>query len=302
MAGGVFLTGVSLALAAAAMPARAASRQAADCALHPAMAAPAAAAAAVKAKAAPGDKVLYLTFDDGPSPRYTPLILDVLKREHVRATFFVLGERSTWYPWLVRRERAEGHEIGNHGYVHRLITEEPEAQMVADVRRADAAIRRASGILPLYFRPPGGAVTPQARRVLNRLGHPIALWSVDSQDWRPGTSTMAIVRAVMRDARPGAVVLFHDGVSNSRRTAEALPVIIRHLRARGYRFDVLPIHLHVGVVRSFPCAASPARLGQLVRPAARGRDADAEASGTSAGTPAKSKAPPIPAAPQAWSE
>ena len=129
-------------------------------------------------------KVLYFTFDDGPSERYTPKILDILRREHVPATFFVLGFRSEQFPHLVRRMTAEGHEIGNHGFYHERIIGKPDEWVRKDVLRADQVIRKASGVNPVLYRPPGGMIDLHEILMLHREGHPVILWTLDSNDWK----------------------------------------------------------------------------------------------------------------------
>ncbi len=198
--------------------------------------------AATAPKAATSNKVVYLTFDDGPNPLWTPYVLDILRRERVQATFFVLGFRAQKYPWLVRRIHREGHEIGNHGYYHTYIVHQNQRWVEAQVRRADAAIEAACGVRPMYFRPPGGILNASNVRAVRKLGHPIAMWTVDTNDWR-ATKAGPIVRVVERDARPGSIILMHDGIdTSSRYTVQALPEVIRYLKQRGYTFAVLPEH------------------------------------------------------------
>lgn len=185
------------------------------------------------------EKVLYFTFDDGPSQRYTPMLLDVLRTYHVEGTFFLLGNRCAESPWIVRRIRLEGHEIGSHGYDHQYILHKSQADIRDEVTRADLAIYNACGTRPIYYRPPGGLLDREERVTIHRLGHPIAMWTVDSQDWRT-PSAEAIVRNVEAAAQPGSIILFHDGVSNSRYTIQALPTLIRFYRSQGYDFRTLP--------------------------------------------------------------
>lgn len=181
---------------------------------------------------------VYLTFDDGPSERYTPAILDILKREHVHATFFVLGQRVEQFPRISKRVILEGHEIGNHGFGHDFLREKEPTFVLSDVNRADSAIASVTGQRPRYYRPPGGIISPMERSSIQQMGHPIALWSVDSQDWMTA-SKEKIVAKVMSEVRPGSIILMHDGVSNSKYTAQALPIIIHRLRAQGYQFRTL---------------------------------------------------------------
>jgi peptidoglycan-N-acetylglucosamine deacetylase len=186
------------------------------------------------------DKVVYFTFDDGPSATYTPKVLDVLHREHVHATFFLVGSRCQESPMLVQRIRAEGHEVGNHGYFHHDLRRVPIRVMAQEVEKTDVVIMKACGSKPVYFRPPGGLMNPSGYGEIHRLGHRMVLWTVDSVDHKAQTST-EIVQNVVRTARPGAVILFHDGITPSKYTAEALPKLIHYFRDKGYTFDVLPV-------------------------------------------------------------
>lgn len=185
-------------------------------------------------------KAVYFTFDDGPSQRYTPQILDILKREHVKATFFVVGYRCDDFPGLVRRIRKEGHEIGNHGYTHQYFVTSVEPFFRSDVLKADASIFHACGLKPVYYRPPGGIFNHDEQLMLKSMGHRLALWSVDSRDWSTNNKE-TIVRNVESKVHPGSVVLFHDGVSNSRYTVEALPILIHHYKQLGYQFRTLDL-------------------------------------------------------------
>ncbi|MCL6632040.1 MAG: polysaccharide deacetylase family protein [Alicyclobacillus herbarius] len=192
--------------------------------------------------ATPTKKVVYLTFDDGPNPLWTPQVLSILAREHVHATFFVLGFRAQKYPWLVRRMHREGHEIGNHGYYHTFIVDQNQRWVEAQVRRADQAIQAACGVRPMYFRPPGGILNPHNVEAVRKLGHPIAMWTVDTNDWR-ATRANSILQVVERDTRPGSIILMHDGIdTSSRYTVQALPQVIHYLKQSGYTFAVLPEH------------------------------------------------------------
>lgn len=183
--------------------------------------------------------VVYLTFDDGPSLLYTPQILAVLRREGVHATFFVLGSRVTAFPRITKRIAADGNEIGNHGFQHDYPSRKDAAWLVSDIRKTDGAIRQIIGARPVYYRPPGGMITPVEIATIQSLGHPLALWTVDARDW-DATTPQQITEEVLKHARPGSIILMHDGVSQSRFTAVALPTIIHQLRRRGYQFATLP--------------------------------------------------------------
>ncbi len=184
-------------------------------------------------------QVVYLTFDDGPSKMYTPRILDILHQEHVQATFFVLGFRAQAFPATMRRIRREGHEIGNHGFYHTFLTHKSKSWIQMDVTKADEAITSACGVRPLYYRPPGGILSRKDWNILRSMGHPIAMWSLDTEDWKAQNAD-TIIQSVKNNIHPGSIILMHDGVSGSRYTVIALPIIIRFLKSAGYSFKTLP--------------------------------------------------------------
>ncbi|WP_433229418.1 polysaccharide deacetylase family protein [Actinomadura formosensis] len=173
-----------------------------------------------------------LTFDDGPDV-YTPQILEVLRAYNVRATFFMMGEKATAHPDLVRAVVAGGHLAQNHSWDHPHMTDLDPAAVRRQLADTNAAITRAGAPRPTQFRPPfgdtDGIVDGQARA----LGLRVVRWSVDTTDWR-GRRPADIAATVLDQAVPGSVVLMHDGVANSATTIEALPTIISGLRARGF--------------------------------------------------------------------
>lgn len=185
------------------------------------------------------EKVLYLTFDDGPGAIYTPQVLDVLEQEHVQATFFVLGYRCIEFPGLIHRIQHDHDEIGNHGYDHRDLSKQPATVLQREVKKADDAIFKVSGEKPLYYRPAYGGVKREELPTIRDMGHSVMFWTVDSLDWQ-AHSASDIVRNVEKNAKPGSIILFHDGINNSRLTIQALPTIISHYRAQGYEFQTLP--------------------------------------------------------------
>jgi peptidoglycan/xylan/chitin deacetylase (PgdA/CDA1 family) len=191
----------------------------------------------------PGDLV-SITFDDGPNPRATPLILDVLRRERVHATFFVLGRHAERWPELVRRMADEGHQLGNHGYWHRKLHCRTPAYVRDDLTRGTEEIERASGVRPRHFRAPHGFRNPWVTPIARSLGQQTVGWSLGVWDSaRPGADE--IVRRALDGLRAGSILLLHDGDGydadgDRMQTAEALPHIIDGLRERGFRFTTLP--------------------------------------------------------------
>jgi len=188
-------------------------------------------------------KLVALTFDDGPYGTSTKQILDILKAKNVHATFFVLGMNVAKYPDEVRREIADGHLVGNHGYNHlQTYPTMSSSTFALDLLRTEEAIVSSTGAHPTWYRPPYGALSATMRQVLHDQGFRIALWNVDPEDWNyEKSSSTAIIRNVESHVRPDAIILMHDGrdthINYPRdNTIRALPIIIDDLRARGYEF------------------------------------------------------------------
>lgn len=185
-------------------------------------------------------KTVALTFDDGPDKTYTPAVLDILSKKGVKATFFLIGERIKEEPEMVKRIVRDGHLIGNHTYSHpRLLKEGPGLR--DELSRTESALKPFGVTTNTLFRPPYGAANPSLVVEASNLGYRLALWSVDSLDWR-GLSSAEVVRNIVNFVTPGAVILQHSaggpGEDLSGSVA-ALPGIIDNLQAKGYRFVTL---------------------------------------------------------------
>lgn len=180
-------------------------------------------------------KQVALTFDDGPHPTITPLVLDELRARGVKATFFVIGDRVKAYPWVLRQVVAEGHEIGNHTYSHRLLTAMSTDLIRREVGETQEAIRNAIGYETRLFRPPYGAFRPSANAVFREYGLNVIRWSVDPRDWR-NRDAVLISNHVTHQSKNGAIILCHD---IHRATLQALPTILDTLIAEGYEFKTV---------------------------------------------------------------
>jgi peptidoglycan/xylan/chitin deacetylase (PgdA/CDA1 family) len=189
------------------------------------------------------DRAVALTFDDGPNPDATPLVLDALRARGVKATFFVLGRHAERWPDLVKRVADEGHVIGNHGYYHRKLHFKSPAYVRHDLTRGTESIENASGVHPALFRAPHGFRAPWVTSIAASLGQRTVGWSLGVWDSdRPGVD--AIADATVGGTRPGSILLLHDGDGYDPRgdrlqTAQAVPLILDRLLHQGYRFDVI---------------------------------------------------------------
>jgi peptidoglycan/xylan/chitin deacetylase (PgdA/CDA1 family) len=183
----------------------------------------------------PGDKVVALTFDDGPDPIYTPRVLDVLGHYQVTATFFMIGWEAAADPNLVERINATGDGVANHTWSHVDLTRLNPAGLAKQVDQTDNLLASLTGRRISCIRPPQGHYNPTLLSRLAGRGLTTVLWSVDTRDWtRPGTTR--IVRSALTDLSPGAIILLHDGGGDRSETVQALPSIIEGIRAAGYRF------------------------------------------------------------------
>ena len=180
-------------------------------------------------------RLLAITFDDGPDPRWTPQVLDVLARHQVRATFFLIGERAQAYPRIAERITRAGHAVGNHTmhHPHRFATL-PPSRVHQEIRQGQDAIAQATGAAPRLFRAPAGNWSTNILRQVEDAGLRAVDWSVDPKDWRSPPPSR-IVRALLR-SRGGDVMLCHDGGGDRSATVRAVDVALGILRDRGAEF------------------------------------------------------------------
>ena len=182
-----------------------------------------------------GPKAIALTIDDGPSPIYTPQVLQILEKYHVRASFSMIGENVTYYPEMAREVADAGHLIVNHTWNHANLTLLSAAQARTEIARAADAIHTAVGKTPTLFRAPYGAWSRATLEYCAREHLTPLDWSVDPRDWaRPGVR--AIVANIMANTRTGSIILEHDGGGNRSETVAALKVVIPRLLDEGYHF------------------------------------------------------------------
>ncbi len=190
------------------------------------------------------ENVVALTFDDGPNPDATPMILDALREKDVKATFFILGRHAERWPDIVLRIAHEGHQIGNHGYFHRKLHFKRPFYVRQDIKLGKRAIERAGAPAPTWFRAPHGFRNPWVNSIADSMGERVAGWSLGVWDTdRPGVQE--IVKRTVDGSKPGSIILLHDGdgynpEGDRLQTAAAVPLIIDGLKSKGYRFETLP--------------------------------------------------------------
>ena len=182
-----------------------------------------------------GAKRIALTFDDGPHPRYTPEILDILAEFGVKATFFAVGSNASYYPHLILREEQEGHEIANHTYHHYHTNKTSAAALQRDIEACAELLLRQTGRRPTLFRPPEGVFNEEMKAFCAANGYTIVMWSIDTRDWAH-TPINEMVKNVKEHARDGAIILMHDFIGKNSPTPAALRQIIPMLQELGFEF------------------------------------------------------------------
>ena len=179
-----------------------------------------------------GDKLVALTFDDGPHPKYTSLILDVLKKHNARATFFIVGERAENLPELVARASKEGHSIGNHAYDHTEFTCQSDRGIISQINRTNKVIESITGESPMLLRPPLGARNKHIDELIKSQNMYNILWNVDPVDW-DSKAAQLIHNKVVQNIESGDIIVMHDFYPN---TVTATDMILSTLHERGYCF------------------------------------------------------------------
>ncbi|GAB3793432.1 polysaccharide deacetylase family protein [Virgibacillus kimchii] len=184
-----------------------------------------------------------LTFDDGPDPRFTPQILELLAEHDIQATFFVTGARAEAYPELLQQMVDEGHIVGNHTYGHPNLVEATEMDILeTEVLRTEEIINSVIGYRPKLFRAPYGFLYDELLVKLGEMDYTVTGWSVDSLDWREDPPE-DIAYNVISNIHPGAIILMHDGADETgdrTNTIEALRQIIPYLKEQGLNFETVP--------------------------------------------------------------
>jgi peptidoglycan/xylan/chitin deacetylase (PgdA/CDA1 family) len=181
------------------------------------------------------EKIIALTFDDGPHKKYTPEILDILAKYQAKSTFFIVGENAEKNSEVIQRMYEDGHELAIHTYTHPLRTTVPN--LLKEIKQTHDTIYGITGYTPTLFRPVEGQYTDGMIEAVAKEGYKVVMWSwhQDTMDWKsPGVNK--IVNTVLKGAKEGNIVLFHDGGGDRGQTVKALEKILPELEKQGYKF------------------------------------------------------------------
>lgn len=178
---------------------------------------------------------IALTFDDGPHPYYTPIILDILEEYGVNATFFTVGENIEYYPVTAERLLTSGHEIENHTFSHARIGKMCYDDIYREIEQCEDAVSATSERKTKFLRPPQGQMSEVVKQVIRDLDYRIVLWDVDTRDWAH-TPPKEIADNVLSVVTAGDIILMHDFIGHNSPTPEALRILIPELLDRGYNF------------------------------------------------------------------
>ena len=178
---------------------------------------------------------IALSFDDGPHPRLTPVILKILEEYGIKATFFMVGENVGYYPAAARAVVEAGHEIGNHTFSHRKFGRLEEEELRREILSCEEAIASVSDSPVRFIRPPEGQMSDTMRRVIGASDYRVILWDVDTRDWAH-TPPAEITRHILDTVQAGDIILMHDFIGYNSPTPEALRAVIPALLERGFHF------------------------------------------------------------------
>ncbi|GFH99237.1 peptidoglycan-N-acetylglucosamine deacetylase [Bacteroidaceae bacterium] len=187
-------------------------------------------------------KRVVLTFDDGPSPDWTPKILDELKKANIKALFFMVGYHVQKYPEIAKRVADEGHTIGNHGYAHSVMLYYTPAEIEEEIKYTEHVIRGITGVTTKYFRPPKAWLRKKIKQKVKSMGYETVLWSLNSKDWVSFNHKL-IVKYISKNIKNGDILLFHDSGhvtstegGNRTQTVKSISLLARTLREKGFEF------------------------------------------------------------------
>ena len=178
-------------------------------------------------------KVIYLTFDDGPTEEITHWILKTLDEFNIKATFFCIGNNAEKHPEILDEIRKNGHSVGIHGYEHRRGLYKEGDAYFSDIEKSKNIIKSN------LFRPPHGNITPSQARKLKNLGYNVVLWDVITRDYNPSLSEEKVLDIAKKYTRNGSIVVFHDSLKAKKNMKYAFPKAVKYWLENGYTFETL---------------------------------------------------------------
>jgi peptidoglycan/xylan/chitin deacetylase (PgdA/CDA1 family) len=195
------------------------------------------------------EKVIYLTFDDGPTPEITSWILVTLKKYNAKATFFCIGNNIEKNSKIFQNVLKDDHSIGNHTHNHKSGWKSSSSEYLKSIKKTkkiiqrevqQSAINNQQSLINNLFRPPYGQLKPQQGKALLKLGYKIIMWTVISYDWDSRISKEQCFKNVISKATNGSIIVFHDSVKASRNMQYALPKVLEYYKKKGYSFKRIP--------------------------------------------------------------
>ncbi len=191
------------------------------------------------------EKVIYLTFDDGPHPEITAWVINELKKHQIKATFFCVGDNLKKHPETAKQLLTEGHQIGNHTMHHIKGWKHKNVDYIKDIEDCDTEIRKIHEQLndekaqPRLFRPPYGQIKPSQIKLLRAKGYEIIQWSDLSCDYDKHLNCEKSLSALVKNAKPGSIVVFHDSEKAENQLKQILPSYLEAMLAEGFTFETL---------------------------------------------------------------
>jgi peptidoglycan/xylan/chitin deacetylase (PgdA/CDA1 family) len=189
------------------------------------------------------EEVIYLTFDDGPTPEITPWVLNLLEQYNAKATFFCIGKNLRQHPVLVRQIVEQQHKIGNHSFSHLKGWQTKSKNYINDILQAAEIIQSTTNNTAinqkLLFRPPYGQITKTQANVLIDKGFTIVLWDILTGDFDPNLNPEKSLKKTLKNTKPGSIVVFHDSLKAKKNLQYILPNVLKHWSQQGYQFKTL---------------------------------------------------------------
>ncbi len=185
------------------------------------------------------DKRIYLTFDDGPIPNVTEWVLEILKSEDIKATFFCIGDNIQKHSEVYKRILAEGHQTGNHTFNHLNGWNTETNRYIDNFKLCETEILKLNAEHSFLFRPPYGKIKPSQSKAIRQLGYKIIMWDVLSYDFDSNISAEKCLENVISNTEQGSIIVFHDSVKAEKNLKYALPKAIQVLKDKGFIFDVI---------------------------------------------------------------